>query len=182
MAQARLIIDGKDQGGHWWWFALLGAVLIAGGLFMLWHLTAATIVSAIFFAAAALTIGAFQIAQALTTRGWGGFLLSLVLGLFYAVLGVLLLINPLAAAVALTLLFAAVLIASGLVRLVLAYRWHRLNSLLGISGAIAILAGLVIFLGWPATGLWVLGLCLAIDILFHGIAWLAFGWALRPAN
>ena len=76
---------------------------------------------------------------------------------------------------------AAMLVASGLVRLWLAYRhWRVMGGLLTLSGVIAILAGLVIFFGWPATGLWVLGLCLAIDVLFQGFAWLMFGFALRP--
>ena len=78
-------------------------------------------------------------------------------------------------------LLAAMLVASGLVRLWLAYEhWHEMGGLLTLSGIIAILAGLVIFSGWPATGLWVLGLCLAIDVLFQGFAWLMFGFALRP--
>jgi uncharacterized membrane protein HdeD (DUF308 family) len=89
--------------------------------------------------------------------------------------------NPVAGAVSLTFLLAAMLVGSGLVRLWLAYQhWHTMGGLLTFSGIIAILAGLVIFAGWPASGIWVLGLCLAIDVLFQGFAWLMFGFALRP--
>src|SRR5712692_5328150 len=152
---AKFIIGGKDQAHHWWWFALLGIVLIAGGAFMLGHLAAATIVSAIFIGAAALVLGAFQIVKAFNTRRWSGALLNAGLGALYVFAGAVLWANPVAAAVSLTLLLA-------------------------ISGGVAILAGLVIFFGWPATGLWVLGLVLAIDVLFQGFAWLMFGFALRP--
>ena len=179
--QAKFIIGGKDQAHHWWWFALLGIVLIAGGTFMLGHLAAATIVSTIFIGAAFLVLGAFQIVKAFNTRGWGGSLLSAALGALYVFAGVVLWANPLAGAVSLTLVLAAMLVASGLVRLWLAYQhWHVMGGLLTLSGVIAILAGLVIFSGWPATGMWVLGLCLAIDVLFQGFAWLMFGFALRP--
>ena len=66
-------------------------------------------------------------------------------------------------------------------RLWLAYKfWNTMGGLLIFSGIIAILAGLVIFAGWPGSGVWVLGLCLAIDVLFQGFAWLMFGFALRP--
>jgi uncharacterized membrane protein HdeD (DUF308 family) len=178
---AKIIIGGKNQAHHWWWFALLGIVLIAGGTFMLGHLTAATIVSAIFIGAAALVLGAFQIVKAFNTRGWSGALLNAGLGAFYVLAGAILWANPVAAAVSLTLVLAAMLVASGLVRLWLAYKhWQVMGGLLALSGVIAILAGLVIFSGWPATGLWVLGLCLAIDVLFQGFAWLMFGFALRP--
>jgi len=179
--RAKLKIGGKDQAHHWWWFALLGIALIAGGMFMLGNLVAATVVSTIFIGAAFLVLGAFQIIKAFNTSNWSGTLLSVALGLLYGVAGIFLWANPLAAAVSLTLVLAAMLVASGLVRLWLAYKhWHLMGGLLTLSGIIAILAGLVIFFGWPATGLWVLGLCLAIDVLFQGFAWLMFGFALRP--
>jgi uncharacterized membrane protein HdeD (DUF308 family) len=179
--KAKLFVSGKDQAHHWWWFALLGIVLIAGGTFMLGNLTAATIVSTIFIGAAALVLGAFQIVKAFNTSGWGGALMSGALGALYVLAGVVLWWNPIAGAISLTLVLAAMLVASGLVRLWLAYEhWHVMGGLLTLSGVIAILAGLVIFSGWPSTGLWVLGLCLAIDVLFQGFAWLMFGFALRP--
>jgi uncharacterized membrane protein HdeD (DUF308 family) len=180
-ASAKFIVGGKDQAHHWWWFAFLGIVLIAGGTFMLGHLTAATIVSTIFIGAAALVLGAFQIVKAFNTRGWGGALLSAALGVLYVFAGAVLWANPIAGAVSLTLVLAVMLVASGLVRLWLAYQhWHVMGGLLALSGVIAIAAGGVIFFGWPMTGLWVLGLCLAIDVLFQGFAWLMFGFALRP--
>jgi len=180
-SRARFGIGGKNQAHHWWWFALLGIVLIAGGTFMLGHLAAATLVSTIFIGAAILVLGAFQIVKAFNTPRWGGALLSAAIGALYVLAGYLLWANPLAGAISLTLVLAAMLVASGVVRLWLAYEhWRVMGGLLALSGVVAILAGLVIFSGWPATGLWVLGLCLAIDVLFQGFAWLMFGFALRP--
>lgn len=179
----RLEVDGKDQSGNWWRFALLGAGLLLLGLFVLGHLTAATIASAIVFGAALLIGGAIQIWQAFSTREWGGFLLNLVLGLLYLIFGVVLIVNPIAASFALTLVFAAFLIASGVVRFVLAWRyWQILGWLLVLSGAVAILAGGVILSGWPTSGLWVLGLILGIDLVMHGMWWIVFAFALRSGR
>ena len=115
------------------------------------------------------------------TKEWGGTLLNVVLGALYVLAGFVLWANPLAGAVSLTLLLAVMLVASGIVRLWLAYQhWQAMGGLFTFSGIIAILAGLVIFAGWPSSSLWVLGLCLAIDVLFQGFAWLMFGFALRP--
>lgn len=176
----RLEVDGKDQSGNWWRFALLGAGLLLLGLFVLGHLTAATIASAIVFGAALLIGGAIQIWQAFSTREWGGFLLNLALGLLYLIFGLVLIANPVAASFALTLVFAAFLIASGVVRFVLAWRyWQILGWLLVLSGAVAILAGGVILSGWPTSGLWVLGLILGIDFVMHGVWWIVFAFALR---
>ena len=35
---------------------------------------------------------------------------------------------------------------------------------------------------WPQSGLWVLGLVLGVDLLFHGVAWIAYSFSLssRP--
>lgn len=178
---AKLKIGGKDQAHHWWWFALLGIVMTAGGTFMLGNLAAATVVSTIFIGAAFLVMGAFQIVKAFNIKDWSGALLSAALGVLYALAGFVLWANPLAGAVSLTFLIAAMLLGSGLVRLWLAYKhWHAMGGLLTLSGIIAILAGLAIFAGWPGSSVWVLGLCLAIDVLFQGFAWLMFGFAIRP--
>jgi len=181
MTQVELFVNGKDASQKWWWFALLGAVLVLGGAFMLGHLMIATIVSAIFVGAAILVGGAFLVVHAFSMRGWGGFLLYLLLGLLYAAFGAFVLANPVAASVALTLVLAAMLIASGVIRIVMALRhWQRWGWLLILSGLVAILAGLIIFAGWPWSGLWVLGLLLGIDFIFHGVGWLIFAFALRP--
>lgn len=180
-ASMRAKTGGKSQAHHWWWFALLGIVMVAGGTFMLGDLAAVTVVSTILIGATFVVLGAFQIIEAFSTKDWSGTALSAVLGILYLLAGIVLWSNPVAGAQSLTLLLAAMLVGSGAVRLWLAYRhWHTMGGLLTFSGIIAILAGLVIFAGWPASSIWVLGLCLAIDVLFQGFAWLLFGFALRP--
>ena len=37
-----------------------------------------------------------------------------------------------------------------------------------------VLAGLVISIGFPATGLWVLGFLFGVDLISHGLAWLIY--------
>src|ERR1700694_977587 len=97
------------------WFLLMAA-------FVFGHLIAASIVSAIFFGAALTVGGAFQIVHAFWERGWGGFALSLIVGILYLIGGLWLMANPPATSAALTLFIAAVLVVSGILRLVLAYR------------------------------------------------------------
>jgi uncharacterized membrane protein HdeD (DUF308 family) len=71
-------------------------------------------------------------------------------------------------------------IASGAVRLFIAVKhWQQLGWLLFASGIIGILGGLVIILKWPLSGLWVLGLAVGIDLILHGIWWVASSWAAR---
>jgi uncharacterized membrane protein HdeD (DUF308 family) len=50
------------------------------------------------------------------------------------------------------------------------------------SGVITLLAGLGVVIGWPVNTLWLLGLVLAIDLTFQGVAAIAFGLALKAAR
>jgi uncharacterized membrane protein HdeD (DUF308 family) len=167
---------------RWWVYALLGVLFLAMAAFVFGHLIAASIVSAIFFGAALTVGGAFQIVHAFWERGWGGFLLSLIVGILYLVGGLWLMANPVATSAALTLFIAAVLLVSGVLRFALAYRlWPVSGGMLILSGVIAVLAGLVIMAGWPASGLVVLGILLGLDLLMFGVFWLVLAFALRAS-
>lgn len=164
----------------WWAYGLLGLLLAIGGLFLLGNIVAATLVTALFLGAAMLVSGIFQMIHAFWAKGWGGFFLSFLIGLLYAAGGAVLFAHPVAASLMLTLVLAVVLVASGIMRIVLAFRfWERWGWMLLLSGLIGILAGSIIISGWPATGLVVLGLCVGVDLIVHGIAWMTYGWTMR---
>lgn len=167
-------------GAPWWAYGLLGVALIAASLFILSHVVAATIVSAILFGIILVVSGGFEIAHAFWAKGWAGFLSNLAVGVLYVLAGGVLLYNPVASSLLLTLVFAVSLIVSGAIRVWLSFRyWHQLGWVLLISGLIGILAGVVILTGWPVTGLWVFGLCLGIDLLFFGVWWVGYAILVR---
>lgn len=164
----------------WWQSILLGIVLIVAGLFILRNAVAATVVSAIVFGIALLLTGIFEVVHAFWAPHWGGTFWRLLVGTLYAIGGAILVADPLAASVLLTLAFAAALIASGVVRIFLAVQhWQRFGLLLLTSGVVGILAGLVILAKWPLSGLWVFGLVVGIDLVLHGLWWMASGWTAR---
>jgi uncharacterized membrane protein HdeD (DUF308 family) len=155
-------------------------VLILAGLFVLRNAIAATVVSAIAFGIALLAAGLFEMSQSFWASRWGGVLWRLAVGALYAVGGGALVADPLAASAVVTLAFAVALIASGAVRLFLAFgHWQRLGWLLAASGVVGILGGVVILLKWPLSGLWVFGLAVGLDLLLHGAWWVATGWTTR---
>lgn len=169
--------------GRWWLCSLLGLVLFAAGLFLLWNVVAASIVTAIFFSAALIVGGVFQLIHAFSARGWQNLVLSTVIGILLVIGGFFLAMDPLATSLGLTLGIAAIIFASGVVRLVLAWRhWHDHGWILLLSGIIAIIFGLVLFAGFPWSGLFIPGILLAVDFMMHGLWWLALGlFVRRPA-
>jgi uncharacterized membrane protein HdeD (DUF308 family) len=48
-----------------------------------------------------------------------------------------------------------------------------------LSGAITLLVGFAIVEGWPDNSFFILGVFLAIDLIFYGVGWISFGLALR---
>jgi uncharacterized membrane protein HdeD (DUF308 family) len=172
---------GFDLTPNRWWVSLiLGLLLIAGGIYMVLHAVAASIVTSIFFGAILTVGGIFQAAHAFWASEWKARVLSIVIGLLFAAGGILLMLNPLAASLGLTIGFAVLFIAGGVLRLILAYwLWQRIGWLLLLSGIVGIATGVIIMLGWPWSGLVVPGLLFGIDMMFHGAWWVALGLALR---
>lgn len=166
-----------------WVRIALGIVLIAGGFLVLGDIAVATLISAVFIGIVAILGGIFEIVHAFWTKGWGGFLWQIVLGVLYVAFGVVLVTQPLYGALFLTWALGLLLLISGFVRIALSLtRWQEVGWIMLVSGILGVLAGLVILTGFPMTGLWVLGMVLGIDLIAHGVAWLTYGWQTGAAR
>lgn len=159
---------------------MIGAALVLAGIYVIANAVAATLVTVALLGAVLVAVGLFEMVASFWSKGWGRFLLNLIVGAVYAGAGAIVLYNPLAASAFLTLAFSIALIVAGGVRIVLAFRfWNDLGWLLMLSGAVGVLAGFVILAGWPITGLWVFGVVIGADFLIYGIFWLAYAFTQR---
>jgi uncharacterized membrane protein HdeD (DUF308 family) len=173
-------LDHEANPRSWWLYLLLGIALIIGGIIVLGDVVLASVISALIIAWTVVILGVLEVVHAFGARGWKGFLLDLLVGLLYIAAGGILISNPVAASLTLTLALGIVLIVSGIFRMVLAGAlWEESGWAILVSGLIAVLAGAIIVARWPASGLWVLGLLLGIDLLIHGFAWIAYSLSVR---
>jgi uncharacterized membrane protein HdeD (DUF308 family) len=164
-----------------WVCTLLGIVFIAAGILALGDVVFATIISVKLIGITAIVAGAFEIMHAFWTKGWGGFLWQILLGVLYLAFGLVLLTQPASGALILTYFLGAVLFASGLIRCVLSFaHWRQNGWMMLISGIFGVLAGLLILFGFPSISVWALGFLLGIDLISHGLAWLLY--ALRSVR
>jgi uncharacterized membrane protein HdeD (DUF308 family) len=168
----------------WQWFVALGIVLIVLGAAAWLDVVSVTLATTIFVGAMLLAGGVFQIIHAFMTRGWRGFVFGLLSGLLYAAGGLLIMREPVHGAVVLTLVLAALIVAGGIVRVVLALRHRALRAwpLILVSGVASVVVGFLLYTNLPWSGLWVLGTLIAIELLVQGGGWLYFGIALRIAG
>ena len=123
-----------------WVCVLLGLVMIVAGFFVLGDVMLVTVISTMFIGWVSIFTGAFEIVHAFWTKGWGGFVWQVLLGISH---------------------------------------WREAGWIMLLSGVFGVLAGLVILTGFPMTGLWVIGFLLGVDLIVHGLGWLAYAW--RPA-
>jgi uncharacterized membrane protein HdeD (DUF308 family) len=164
----------------WWAHALIGVALVLAGIYVIGNAVAATLLTVALLGTVLVAVGLFEMVASFWTKGWGRFLLNLIVGAVYAAAGAVVMYNPLAASAFLTLAFSIALIIAGVVRIGLAFRfWSDLGWLLMLSGIVGVLAGFVILGGWPVTGLWVFGMVLGIDFLTYGVFWLAYAFTQR---
>ena len=168
----------------WGWFVGLGILMLIVGVIALGNLLAATVASVYLVGFMMLIAGGFEIAHSFGVKSWGGFFWWLLSGLLYAIAGIVAFNNPLLASAVLTLLLAASLVASGVVRAWIGYKHWAKNGAGWIIAAaiITILCGIVIAIGWPTNSLWVLGMFLAIDLIFQGWTAIALGLALKSGK
>ena len=176
-------LDGEASQKSWWLYLLLGIALTAAGVFVLGDVVLASIISAVLIGWVIVIAGIIEVIHAFSARGWKGFLLDLLLGALYIAGGWLLLSNPVAASLSLTLAIGVVWIVSGVSRIALASAiWREGGWFIFLSGILAVLPGAIILARWPASGLWVLGLLLGIDLVVHGAAWIGYAFAVRSGG
>jgi uncharacterized membrane protein HdeD (DUF308 family) len=156
---------------------LLGAAAL---IFTLASTIATVTLNGVFF----LIAGAAEIGIGAHAQGWGRFFLWVIGGVLYIVAGVICIINPIFASLALTLALGAGLIAAAVVRGYLAFELPstRRRGMVFFASAVTLLLGLIIVARWPSDSTYVLGTLLGVDLLFHGAGWVTFGLGLRARH
>ena len=152
-----------------WGFVGLGAVAILAP-------AATSTATAVILALAMLLwggMGAWMSFEMRERAGWrasaAGFGLLATLGLFF-------LLFPAQGVQTLALFIVAALLLEGVVSILLGLGWSgrmRRWGLLVASGATALIAGLVVLLGWPNSADWLIGVVLGVNFLTTGLALLA---------
>jgi uncharacterized membrane protein HdeD (DUF308 family) len=165
-------------------FMFLGiALIIIGSISVLFGLFS-TIASVVIFGGILLAAGITEMIHAIRARKKQKVGLNILSSLVYLIAGALLLWNPLLGAISLTLVISAYLFAAGIMRIVTGVK-RRKEPLWGwfiADGVINLLLGAIIALGWPFTGLWVIGLFVGIEMITHGIAWVALAAAFNETE
>ena len=163
------------------WIVALGVVYLLAGFIALGSVVMATVASVFLVGVMMIVAGVAEVFSAFQIKSWGKFLLWALLGVLYIIAGFVTFENPLLAAALLTLILGASLVASGIMRIILAFSMKRETPwiLVLLSAVITLLLGLLILAHWPVSSLYILGPFLGIDLIMAGAAWIGLGFGLR---
>ncbi len=168
-----LVVDLEELPRKWKWLLALGILIVLGGLAGLLMTVAMTIVTVLFYGAMILVGGVAVLLHEIKEREerWQGRLTHLLMALLYIVAGLLLLLNPVAGSMVMTLLLGAMFLAMGVMRIVYGLRcrrrgWHWISPVL--AGLVDVVFALVIAGSWPISSLWIIGLIVSVELVMHG--------------
>jgi len=167
---------------RWSWFLILGIIIFALGVIALGDSVLVTVLSVallgwvLVFSAIFHAIQWFRAGEERHYLDLLGFILDLIVGF-------ILLSNPAAGALTLTLVLAIFFLVGGLMRIFGALSSeipHRGWAVL--DGAVSALLGVLLWVHWPVSGLWFIGFAIGIELMFRGWTWIMLAMWLRRRN
>ena len=181
LTDSQVISDTAPLRAKSGWIVALGVVYLIAGFVALGSVVMATVVSVLVVGVMMIIAGVTEVFSAFQIKSWGRFLLWALLGVLYIIAGFVTFENPLLAAALLTLVLGASLVASGIIRIILAFSMKREMPwvLVLLSAVITLLLGVLILAHWPVSSLYILGVFLGIDLIMAGAAWIGLGFGLR---
>ena len=162
---------------------LWGALLIVLGIMAIGAPFLAAVAVNVIVAWLILVAGVVHIVLAFHAHGAGSVIWKLLVGLAYLAFGGYLLIHPVLGVASLTLVLAGLFVIEGVLNLIL---YARMRSLRGstwvlIDGIITLLLGLMIYLQWPSSSVWAIGILVGVSLMISGAARIGMTFAVRRA-
>jgi len=167
----------------WWCFLLLGILLVLCGTVAIVFPFLSSVSVVLVIGAMLLIGGVTMLISAFWTGHWSAFLVHVLVGILYSVVGWLIMDKPIASTAGLTLFLAAFAIIVGIFRVIAAlslrfpqWGWALLN------GTVTTLLGLLVYRMFPenpASVMWIIGFLVGFELLLNGWTWIMLSIAVR---
>ena len=170
---------------NWKWFLTWGLILSVLGIVAISTAVLTTLFSMIFLGALFLIGGIVILTDNFHFwhRKWEGFTPYLLMGILYFVIGLIFILAPLPVAISLTLILAIFFILIGAFRIYYSiarrFPWWQMSLL---NGVITFLLGILIIAQWPASGLYILGIFVGIDLLLLGMTYVMISFTAKAST
>jgi uncharacterized membrane protein HdeD (DUF308 family) len=174
--------QGVGHRGRWKWFLALGGVLVVLGIAGASVASVLDLTSVLVFGPFLLASSLAQFVTAFLAEQRKERLLHIAAAAVELIVGFLIMAHPPERVVQVIGVIVAFLIVSGLLRLARSLTTpSRGRAWTVMTGVIALLLGIALWVGGPAAKMSLVGLCIAIDFFCHGLSWSALALAERGA-
>jgi uncharacterized membrane protein HdeD (DUF308 family) len=157
------------------WDIVLGILLMVAGFVILGHAAFATAVSVLFLGWLAVIGGLVALVAGLFRIGKGGFWPAVISGALLLVLGIVILRNPAASALTLTLLAGTLFFAGGVIRIAAAFQIDQNRGIMIFSGVVSLVLGLIVLFNLVEATFVLLGILMGVQALVDGLTLLILG-------
>lgn len=180
MVASPVLLEFDKFCRNWGWYLAFGIGLIVLGTVAFFLVPAATLATVLFLGWLLVISGVIEAIHAFRMRGWGGVFLHVVAGILGVLVGLLVVTHPVAGALAWTLLFASFFTVIGIFRIVAAIKLKfPFWGWAVFDGVVTTLLGVVLWIDWPWSGLWFLGVALGISLILRGWSYVMLSLAAR---
>lgn len=163
------------------WSIALSVLLILAGLIALFLPFISGVAITLFLGWIMIISGVTHLIFAFKTHTTGGRIWEIVLGLIYLVTGIYLIMHPLAALIALTLVLAIYLFIESIFEFVQYFQLRHFHGSFWIlvDGVVTLILAVMIWRSWPQSTVWVVGTLVGISMIFSGFSRLMLALAAK---
>lgn len=166
-------------------FMVLGILSLVLGIVGLFMSVAVTLASTVVFGVFMVIAGILFFIEGFSQESLGSKILMLLVGVMYIIGGTVMTLHPTTSAVWITLFMAVFFIFIGAIRIVSGFMMRKESSAwvtIVINGVLGLILGILVYSGWPESGLWVIGMFVSIELIMQGITVLTISSAAKKAK
>jgi uncharacterized membrane protein HdeD (DUF308 family) len=163
---------------------LWGVLLIVFGMFAVGAPFVAAVAVSIAVAWLIILAGVVHLMLAFHAHRAGRLVWKLLVGLAYVFFGVYLILHPVLGIASLTLVLALLFLIEGILNVILFFNMRSMRGAIWvlIDGIITLLLGLMIYLQWPSSAVWAIGLLVGVSMIISGTTRVMLSLAMRKTG
>jgi uncharacterized membrane protein HdeD (DUF308 family) len=125
--------------------------------------------------------GVIRTVFAIVAATWGSAILRFLFGVLMVVCGVWVVTNPEAGVKVLTLVLAAYFVADGIFQIIFSLQLRPVGGGVWVmlSGILGVVLGVLIWVQWPLSGEWAIGVLVGVKLILDGGSLIGLGFAGR---
>jgi uncharacterized membrane protein HdeD (DUF308 family) len=160
---------------------LWGILLIVFGVFAVGSPFIAAVAVSVAVAWLIILAGVVHLMIAFHAHRAGRLVWKLLVGLAYVLFGVYLIMHPVLGVASLTLVLASLFLIEGILDVILFFQMRPMQGAFWVlvDGIITLLLGLMIYLQWPSSAAWAIGVLVGVSMIISGLTRVMLSLAVR---